>query len=497
MDIADFISKFQNHPVLFVGAGMSLRYLNNSYTWEGLLKTVAASFNNSDEYFWDLKADHKTCNGYDFAAIASVLERDFDTFLKGNRDGKFKEINDQFYSLVREGRNVTRFKLYISNLLKDIDFKNSETAELEELQKIKKNIISVVTTNYDCMMDQLFEFHPLIGNAILLSNPYGAIYKIHGCVSDPEKIIITSEDYKKFKDKYVLIRAQLLSLFIHHPIIFIGYSITDPNIREILTSIFSCVDYHSDEGKKIRDNFLLIEHAKGETNTTVSDHDIDIDGIPTIRINKIKTDNYIAIYKALSGLMLPVSAMDIRKVENVMRTIRAGGEFKVSISEDLDQLDNSDKILVIGSKQRIQYIVSSVSELIENYFNIIDSKDSEILPSLNKLTISKRQYFPIFGFSKLCSNIKNLSQLKKQQKERIDKITGTKHPSVTGSHKTPQDVLQDAQMPRSWHTTEIVKSIMNHNMDLDVVKEFLKNYPKKNSTDYKKMLCAYDLSAYP
>ena len=38
MDIADFIGKFRNHPVLFVGTGMSMRYLSNSYSWDGLLK---------------------------------------------------------------------------------------------------------------------------------------------------------------------------------------------------------------------------------------------------------------------------------------------------------------------------------------------------------------------------------------------------------------------------------------------------------------------------
>lgn len=38
MDIQEFISKFKNHPVLFIGTGMSLRYLENSFSWDALLK---------------------------------------------------------------------------------------------------------------------------------------------------------------------------------------------------------------------------------------------------------------------------------------------------------------------------------------------------------------------------------------------------------------------------------------------------------------------------
>ena len=40
MNVKEFISKYNNHPVLFIGTGVSLRYINNSYSWDGLLKKV-------------------------------------------------------------------------------------------------------------------------------------------------------------------------------------------------------------------------------------------------------------------------------------------------------------------------------------------------------------------------------------------------------------------------------------------------------------------------
>lgn len=80
------------------------------------------------------------------------------------------------------------------------------------------------------------------------------MYKIHGCVDKPESIIITENDYKSFRERYELIRAQLLSLFIHNPIIFLGYNLGDDNIKTLLKTIFSYVDVNSD----ISEKFVII-----------------------------------------------------------------------------------------------------------------------------------------------------------------------------------------------------------------------------------------------
>jgi hypothetical protein len=183
----------------------------------------------------------------------------------------------------------------------------------------------------------------------LLSNPYGSVYKIHGCVSDIQNIIITEEDYERFDKRYELIRAQLLSLFIHNPIIFIGYSISDVNIKNILKTIFMCIEPNSKNAERIRKNFLLVEHQKDSISEEIREHDIDIEGFGTIRINKRKTDNYEIIYKSLSNLHLSVSAMDVRKVQDVFKEIKTGGEIKVSITDDLETLKNGEKVLAIGS----------------------------------------------------------------------------------------------------------------------------------------------------
>lgn len=314
MNITEFVSKYTNHPVLFIGTGMSLRYLKNSYNWDGLLKKIANDIEDSNEYYLDIKSECQEKSRYKYEKIATKLQDDFNQTAKKDRKGKFKVVNDKFYREMEKGINLSRFKIYISEIFSTLEFKEEMQSELTELKKVRKNIGSIITTNYDMLIESIFEFNPLIGNNILLSNPYGALYKIHGCVSDPSKIIITEEDYIHFNEKYELIRAQLLSLFIHNPIIFIGYNIGDDNIKNILKTIFTYVEPNSEEAERIRGNFLLVEYDKGSNNEEISEHDIDLEGFSTIRINKIKTDNYTAIYKALARLNLPISAMDVRKV---------------------------------------------------------------------------------------------------------------------------------------------------------------------------------------
>lgn len=298
MKINEFISNYKNHPVLFVGTGISLRYLKNSHSWDSLLMKIMIDVGLEEEDYFDIKARNQFEGEYDYSKIGSEIERIFNERLANDRSGEFKWINDEFYKMMKDyNLNISRFKIYISHIFRNVSIKEDVAEELAVLKKARKNIGSIITTNYDCFLEEIFEFNPLIGNDILLSNPYGSLYKIHGCITKPQKIIVTEEDYIKFNNKYELIRAQLLSLFIHNPIIFLGYSVSDENIKRILDTIFAYVEPNTAQAEKIRKNFLLVEYEEGSTNNEVVEHDISLQNNKLIRINKLKTDNYISIYK--------------------------------------------------------------------------------------------------------------------------------------------------------------------------------------------------------
>jgi hypothetical protein len=495
MTIQEFIAQYKNHPVLFIGTGISLRYLDNSYTWDGLLSKIALELTDNPEYYLDIKAKCFIEGKFDYLKIADLLEQDFNNKLSQDRNGKFKEINDIFYQKMSENVHLSRFKIYICNLFSELKFKTATSDELKEFRKIRKNVGSVITTNYDGLMENLFEFNKLIGNNILLSNPYGSVYKIHGCHENPEKVIITEKDYLDFNNKYELIRAQLLSLFIHNPIIFMGYSVNDDNIKKILKTIFTYVEPNSELATKIKNNFLLVERDLDNENETISEHDIVLDGL-TIRINKIKTDNYTAIYQSISNLQLPVTALDVRKVQNIVKEIYAGGEIKVSITEDLDTLKNGDKILAIGSSKTIQYQYQTAPELLANYFNVIDESNSQIVSLIDKYKIQPAQYFPIFGFCSINTEIQSSTALKKQQIKNVDDCINNLPANCTKKHKNIDDIINDETIPSSYKMNAIIFNAYHENIDLDEIEKYLRENPSSTETSYRKLLSVYDLKKY-
>lgn len=498
MNVKDFFAQYKTHPVLFVGTGLSLRYYKNSFTWDGLLKYVVEQYSGNEEHYLDLKSTCQSNGIFDYPKLGGLIEKEFNSRASSDRHGKFKSINDIFYSEMSKGNNISRFKIYLADLLSRIEYREDAGKELSELKKARKNVGSVITTNYDNLIEDIFEFNPLIGNDILLSNPYGAVYKIHGSVTHPADIVITDEDYSKFKSKYELIRAQLLSLFIHNPIIFLGYAIGDTNIKDILKTIFSYVEPNTELARKIRNNFLLVEYEKGNKNLTITEHDIDIEDIPgTIRINKLKTDNFVEIYRQLSEIILPISAMDVRKVQSIVKEIYAGGSIKVMITESLDDMKNSDRILAIGSSKTIQYQYMTIPELIQNYFNIIDESNAAMLELLNKQPIPRNQYFPVFAFATINRKINDIQNLKKMQENNINKYL-RQCESHKNEHTSIRDVINDDKIALSYKQHAIMYSVKQGQIKLSEVESYLRSVSneEKRKSKYRRLLCLYDILKY-
>jgi hypothetical protein len=84
MNINDYVSNYKNHPILFIWTGISLRYLNNSYTWDGLLKKISYDITGNEEEFLDVKYQcrNNNSNNFSYEKIATQLETDFNTYIK-------------------------------------------------------------------------------------------------------------------------------------------------------------------------------------------------------------------------------------------------------------------------------------------------------------------------------------------------------------------------------------------------------------------------------
>ncbi|MFD2602649.1 SIR2 family protein [Flavobacterium suzhouense] len=517
MNIREFVSGFKTHPVLFVGTGLSLRYLNNAFNWDELLKSACKIVNDNEEKYLDIKAKHIVDNGvFNFPKIGSDVEQLFNQFLTENRNGSLKDINDEYYKSIESGKPISRFKLYIASVLKSLDIKSAQKEEIELLKQLKNNISAVITTNYDTLLENIIGFKPLIGNDILLSNPYGALYKIHGCVSDPSKIIISNEDYSRSKSQDELIRAQLLSLFIHNPVIFLGYGAQDENVNNILKTVFKYTEYNTDAFRKIKENFLIVEYEANSQNEEISDYHLKIEDIP-IQVKKLQTDKYSSLYKELIEAKYPISAVDIRKVQNIMSDIitTAKSSDKKSIREVIvvdshEEINNEDRVLVItyGNRETANTIKQtvfkeklipehmSVSDFINNYFEIIDEKNRERIKVIDRLTIAKNVYFPILGFKKIYSKLKYSSKIEQIQRDILDKFV-KKTPKNFTRHISIEDIYKDSTIATSNKHSTLVFNVWHNNIPLENLELFLRNYDEdKGDSKYRRLIALYDYKKY-
>ncbi|RQU17572.1 SIR2 family protein [Burkholderia cenocepacia] len=99
----------------------------------------------------------------------------------------------------------------------------------------------VVTTNFDFLLEQGYSriskyCIPLISEdqlAVGNSQKGVRLLKLHGDLHHPNRLVATEEDYDGFLSNYPLLATHLSSLLIDHTPLFIGYSLDDPDFRQI------------------------------------------------------------------------------------------------------------------------------------------------------------------------------------------------------------------------------------------------------------------------
>lgn len=318
-------------PFLFIGSGFSRRYLGLP-SWDGLLEQFSEFVPRSYDYY--LSTANK-----DLPEVARLIAKDFHQIWWD--ENKYQASREEFKGQI--DTNESPLKIEISKYLRSIKYEYGKDKNSDrEIDALKQVVIDgIITTNWDTLLEQIFSEHEMqayVGQKeLLFSQPVevNELYKIHGCSTKHESLVLTSKDYKLFHAKNPYLAAKLLTIFIEHPVIFIGYSISDPNIQQILDSITACLDQENID--KLKDRLIFVERASGENDAFESSSFTTSNRI-TIPITKIKTDNYALVYNALSKTKRKFS----------MKTMH---QIKSQIYELIKTNDPSGKIVVVDEVQ--------------------------------------------------------------------------------------------------------------------------------------------------
>lgn len=280
---------------------------------------------------------------------AQMLAKDFHQIWWN--DETFSDSREEYEELATN--QYSPLKIEISKYLKSkkyvygINPKNDN-----ELSALKEVVIDgIITTNWDTLIEDIFHKEKMItyiGQKELLFSKnleVNEIYKIHGCSTDPDSLVLTEDDYKEFNSKNAYLAAKLLTIFIEHPVIFIGYSLSDANIIRILESITACLD--SSNINKLKDRLIFVGRAGGEKES-FQESLITVNGT-TIPITRIKTDDFEKVYKPLGQIKRKFSTRKLRQMKAEMYELIKHNDPKGKIQVvEYDENVNENVEFVVG-----------------------------------------------------------------------------------------------------------------------------------------------------
>lgn len=199
-----------------------------------------------------------------------------------------------------ESAEIIRYKLLSNAEYNSLIEKSFQGFTPSPIHKIVEQLDQkiVVTTNFDelyenlCRVGEGEKGYSVIkyydsGLIARLRSPKRVIIKAHGCVSEPEKTVLTKSDFFKARSENPGFFSALESLFLTHTLLFIGYSITDPEIQLILEN--NIITYPSDNPhyaifsqgnhKSTLDIFKNINNIQSIIYKTTGDHQELIDSL--------------------------------------------------------------------------------------------------------------------------------------------------------------------------------------------------------------------------
>lgn len=99
---------------------------------------------------------------------------------------------------------------------------------------------AVVTTNYDDLLERAFETSRRVRKVVVdedLTQPRSLedllVIKMHGDLAVRDSIVLTEEDYRQYVSRRPGISIKVRQLLTEHPLLFIGFSLSDPHFVTI------------------------------------------------------------------------------------------------------------------------------------------------------------------------------------------------------------------------------------------------------------------------
>jgi hypothetical protein len=379
-------------------------------------------------------------------------------------------------------------------------------AEFELLRTA--TVDGVITTNYDRLLSEAFPTYKVyVGQeGLLFSDTQGIaeIYAIHGSTSDPSSLLLTAEDYSVYDERNAYLAAKLLTIFVEHPVIFLGYSFNDQNIHQILLSLVKGLQDKAVE--KLQNRLIFVEWEEGAT-PSVEKTQMSVEGW-LLPVTRIVVPDWIAVFTALGERQhaLPARTLRILKQQVYDIVLTNDPKERLYAYRDIDDDTAKDISIVFGVGAKVATVGIVGLSRPNIWDDILQNPDGgypadEVLDRL----IAKAplgHYVPVYKYLRELGLLDEDAQVPADcevaagVRKRVTKNRGTLTHQIKGVGKTSMRELAEKQ-DWAWILNNALH-LPAHTDDHEGLRDFLiANVDKTrvNSwwpTQYSKAIVAYD-----
>lgn len=318
-------------------------------------------------------------------------------------------------------------------ILKDLfSFKPKDTSDQQMLVRIP-HIHTIFTTNYDTLLEDAY---PKEDREVITSNTGCAftsnvpvhIYKVHGDINtlnDPDRIVITDSDYKEYftNKQFEFIWKELQNAFVKKHVVFIGYSLEDDNILEIIKTVRDCIgqnmkqpfviapEFNDDKKARLKANRINCIDSKAEYILEEILASLNDNIVSDFRQKKVSKETYDRFCEINAGLYSTTtnkgkenSIDDIHVKEGKERQDNINLKLPFDMREFIDQGRFNERLKITGTNVYVPAFGLMASEIQEFEHRIngvrLSTKDDIsklfIVPLFKQKTV--RLKMPSIGF---------------------------------------------------------------------------------------------------
>lgn len=492
------------HPMagsfLFIGSGISRRYLKLP-DWEGLLAHFADQTAHPFDYYRGAASNNLPL------AASMIADEFYDVWWNDSRYAASRKL---WSKSVTDRPSVLKIEVaeFVRSAGTGVRLGATERKELEALRRTV--VEGIITTNYDSLLSKVFPtYERYVGqDELLLSSTFGIgeTYMIHGSVDDPASLVLTAEDYQDFNTRNAYLAAKLMTVFVEHPVIFLGYSLSDSNIRSILGSLVAGLRGRSVDA--LKDKLIVVEwNAAAVPALTDTYLQIDTYDVPILRVT---VPDFLELFELLGRRVRALPAQVLRALkEQVFEIVKAGDPSnRLYATSDIDAnpKDPIDIVFGVGAKMTAVGIVGLRREEIID--DVISDPNRDIPPvEVLERVIAKipiRVYMPVYKYLKaagfLDANGLVDGQPPRKLIDRAARVDDKARPAfmAPGPRKSVDELEQDLGWDKFLNLgIEVLAQTEDH----VGLREFLRRHRDKRgqgwwSTQYAKVAVAYDWLAF-